>query len=324
LEHPFRDKLRHGTVLVADGAMGTELYARGYSPDDCFELLNLDHPEVVEDIHRAYIGAGAEIVETNTFGANRAKLASFGLEDRVRDINVRGARLARGAREITGEPVMVAGSIGPTGWALEPYGSTTLQRVYDAFHEQVAGLLEGGVDLIVLETFGDLQEMMEAIRAVRDETDLPVIAQMTFAEDLRTPLGYSPEQVVRALSPLAVDVIGANCSVGSSSLLEVAERLIQAGAANVSAMPNAGWPMRVANRVLYLSSPEYMADYGKRMADAGVRIVGGCCGTTPVHIRALSGALRSGTAPRPRVEVMPAPEPEPSLDQFADQSGLVD
>ena len=320
MQHPFRTRLGQKRVLVADGAMGTQLYERGVGTDRCFDAQNLENPSLVEHIHRDYIRAGAELIETNTFGANRYRLSAFGLEDRVRDINQKGARIARGAREISGEAVFVAGSIGPTGRALQPFGHATVTEVYDAFSEQVGGLLEGGVDLFILETFSDLLEIAEALHAVRDACDLPVIAQMTFAEDLRTPQGYSPEQVADLLSKLEVDVIGANCSVGSNTLLEVSQRLVAAGAPYVSAMPNAGWPTREGNRVIYLSSPEYMGEMSRRMADLGVAIVGGCCGTTPLHIRVLRDALeRPASAP---VEVVRMREPEIEGGGSSDVSDL--
>lgn len=321
MQHPFRARLERRQVLVADGAMGTQLYERGVGTDRCFDAQNLEGPSLVEQIHRDYIRAGAELIETNTFGANRFRLAAFGLEDRVREINQKGARIARGARETSGEAVFVAGSIGPTGRALQPFGHASAAEVYEAFWEQVAGLLEGGVDLFVLETFSDLLEIREALRAVRDACDLPVVAQMTFAEDVRTPQGYSPEQVADMLSKLEVDVIGANCSVGSNTLLEVSQRLLAAGAPAVSAMPNAGWPTREGNRVIYLSSPEYMAEMARRMADLGVAVVGGCCGTTPLHIRVLREALDlPASAP---VDAIRMREPEVEADAAADASELV-
>lgn len=323
MEHPFRARLRSGPVIVADGAMGTQLYARGVAYDQSFDAQNLDRPELVEQIHREYITAGAELVETNTFGANRIKLAPFGLDHRVREVNQMGARIARNAREVCGEAVFVAGSVGPTGGVLEPFGHVSLEDIYDTFREQIAGLLEGGVDVLILETFSDLQEITQAVCAARDISDLPIIAQMTFAEDFRTPQGHSPEQVVEALNSLQVDCIGANCSVGSNALVGVAERMTRAGAHAVSVMPNAGWPTQVGNRVLYLSSPEYMAEAGRHMADLGAMIVGGCCGTTPAHIRALKGALRDRTARTAVVEVVPPVEPEAVSDESPDQSELV-
>jgi homocysteine S-methyltransferase len=322
VEHPFRQRLESGPTIIADGAIGTQLYARGVAYDQCFDAQNLDDPQLVEEIHRGYLAAGAELIETNTFGANRMKLAAFGLEGGVAEINRKGARIARGAREIAGTSVFVAGSVGPTGRALAPFGHTTAAEIYDVFLEQIAALLEGGVDLLVLETFGDLREIEQAVRAAQDQETLPIVAQMTFADDLRTPQGHSPEQVAAKLMELEVDVIGANCSVGSNALLALVDRLIRAGARRVSAMPNAGWPTQVGNRVIYLSSPEYMAEYGRRMSDLGATIVGGCCGTTPAHIRALRSAVETRHAVEARVEVVPPPDVEADAEQEGDASGL--
>ncbi|HLJ68046.1 MAG TPA: bifunctional homocysteine S-methyltransferase/methylenetetrahydrofolate reductase [Chloroflexota bacterium] len=317
MQHPFVTRLEAGPAILADGAMGTQLYARGVALDDCFDLQNLERPAVVEEIHRDYISAGAELIETNTFGANRMKLAAFGLEDRTREINQRGARLARHAREVAGQPVFVAGSVGPMGRPLQPFGSMTARATREVFGEQIDALLEGGIDLLLLETFGDLNELIEAVRAARELTDLPIAAAMTFGEDLRTPTGHDPETVAQALATADVNVIGANCSVGPNGILAVAERLLAAGARKVSAMPNAGWPAQVGERVMYLSSPHYMAEHARRMVDLGVSIVGGCCGTTPVHIRVMKGALEL-SAPGARIEVVTAdaeveaPQPAPT------------
>jgi homocysteine S-methyltransferase len=326
VEHPFRHRLEAGPVIIADGAMGTQLYAHGVAFDRCFDAQNLEDPQLVEGIHRGYILAGAEVIETNTFGANRMKLGGFGLEDRVAEINRKGVRIARGAREIAGTLVFVAGSVGPTGRALPPFGHTSDSEIHEVFAEQIAALLEGGVDLLVLETFGDLREIEQAVRAARDQTDLPIVAQMTFAEDLRTPQGHSPEQVVERLLSLEVDVIGANCSVGSNALLALVDRLLSAHPAGVrarvSAMPNAGWPMQVGNRVIYLSSPEYMAEHGRRMADLGASIVGGCCGTSPAHIQALKVAVESRHDVETRVEVLPPADPDADSGPEEDASSL--
>ncbi|MGH2447514.1 MAG: bifunctional homocysteine S-methyltransferase/methylenetetrahydrofolate reductase [Chloroflexota bacterium] len=324
VNHPFIQRLQSGPVLLADGAMGTQLYARGIGYEDCFDVQNLDRPDLVEEIHRDYIVAGAELIETNTFGANRARLSAFGLDDKVAEINRRGARLARAAREISGEPVLVAGSVGPTGLSLEPYGSATEHEIEQLFIEQIEALLEGGVDLLVLETFGDLREISQAVQAAKKVSGLPLIAQMTFAEDLRTARGYTAEQVVETLGALGVDVIGANCSVGPNALLQVAEQLIAAGAETVSVMPNAGFPTQVGSRLLYPSAPEYMADFGRRMAEVGARVLGGCCGTTPRHIRALRQVLRSPqiSVTPTAVEAIPEFELEGGLEPVSEQSPL--
>ncbi len=314
MKGPFRERLETGPAIIADGAMGTQLYERGVRYDECFDAQTIERPDIVEEIHREYIAAGAELIETNTFGANRAKLAAWGWESRVAEINRAAARLGRAAREVCGESVFVAGSVGPTGRTLEPFGNAETAEIFAIFHEQISALLEGGVDLLVLETFGDLAEIAVAIGAARALTDLPIIAQMTFDEELLTPRGHSPEQVVAALGKLDVDAIGANCSVGPSALLTLSERMLGAGVRRVAIMPNAGWPTRMGDRVIYLSSPEYMAESARRMVELGVSIVGGCCGTTPAHTRAMRLALAGEPTNRIRVEVVPvySAEPDPA------------
>jgi homocysteine S-methyltransferase len=301
MTHPLLDRLAAGPLL-ADGAIGTMLYAAGASLDESFDALNLSRPELVLDTHRAYLDAGADLLETNSFGANRFKLEAFGLADRVKEINKKAVRLAREAREITGRPALIAGSIGPTGRTLAPLGVVTPEAVRAAFREQIEALLEGGVDLLVLETIGSLDEMEEAVGAARDACDLPIVASMTFAEDGRTIGGNSPEEVAARLYGLGVAAIGANCSVGPQRLLPVAEALVRSlqdqggDIPAVSCMPNAGWPAHVAGRVIYPSSPEYFAGFARRAAAAGVRIIGGCCGTTPQHTAAMRQALDLWTA----------------------------
>ncbi|MBW3633983.1 MAG: bifunctional homocysteine S-methyltransferase/methylenetetrahydrofolate reductase [Chloroflexi bacterium] len=303
MSHPLLDRLAAGPIL-ADGAIGTMLYAAGASLDESFDALNLTRPDLVLDTHRAYLDAGADLLETNSFGANRFKLEAFGLADRVKEINKKAVRLAREAREITGRPALVAGSIGPTGRTLAPFGVITPEEVRDAFREQIEALLEGGVDLLVLETIGSLDEMAETVSAAREACDLPIVASMTFAEDGRTIGGSSPEEVAAHLYGMGVAVIGANCSVGPQRLLPVAETLVRhlaiaeqgADVPAVSCMPNAGWPAHVAGRVIYPSSPEYFAGFARRAAAAGVRIIGGCCGTTPLHTAAMRAALDAWTA----------------------------
>src|SRR5579884_2547690 len=322
MNHPFRSRLASGRPIVADGAMGTQIYGRGIAYDECFDWQSIERPELIEAIHREYIQAGAEIIETNTFGANRFRLAAHGLDDRVGDINRKAARLARGAREICGESVFVAGSVGPTARTLLPYGNAEPSDVREAFEEQIAALLEGGVDLLVLETFSDLDEIELAIEAARSVADVPIIAEMTFGEDLCTPRGYTPQQVADRLTALGADVVGANCSVGPSMLLDVVEGLLAAGAPCVSAMPNAGFPNRVDGRIIYLSSPEYVADYGRRMVDLGAVIVGGCCGTTPSHTYALKRALSEGERRTAVIEVALPPEPEPLHEPAAEESSF--
>jgi homocysteine S-methyltransferase len=249
----------------------------------------------VGTVHRQYIAAGADLVEANTFGGNRFRLAPHGLQDKVRDYNKRGVRLAREEREISGTSVLVAGSIGPTGRTIEPFGIVSREDATAAFREQIEYLLEAGVDLLVIETMGSLTEMDCAIDAARACSDLPIVALMTFAEDGRTLSGRQPEEVVRDLAGRRIEVIGANCSVGPQRLLGVITRMNAAldhlpeGTPRpfLACMPNAGWPTRVGARVVYQSSPEYFAEFARNAAQAGARLIGGCCGTTPAHIAAM-------------------------------------
>jgi homocysteine S-methyltransferase len=287
--------------------MGTVLYARGVSPDTCFDVLNLNTPALVQSVHAEYVAAGADCVETNTFGANRFKLGGHGLEGRVRDINRAGVKLARDVRESTGRDFYVLGSIGPTGRYLAPLGTLSAADAREAFREQAEALLEGGVDGLVVETFSDLTELALAVEAVRSVTDLPIVAQMAFTDEGVTFTGQTPEEVARRLRALGVEAIGANCSVGSSVLYDVLERMVpEAAGIPLSIQPNAGLPSRIGERLIYLSSPAYMAEYAGRMVEAGARLVGGCCGTTPAHITAMREVLdRRAPGPR-RAPVRPA------------------
>jgi len=313
----FLERL-HERPLLGDGAMGTMLYARGVPLDACFDVLNVNEPKIVQGIHAEYIQAGADWIETNTFGANRFKLAVHGLASRVREINLRGAKLARDVRETMGRDVFVVGSMGPLGKYLAPLGSITPDEARAAFLEQAEGLLEGGVDVFVVETFSDLTEIRLAVEAVRAITDLPIITQVAFTQDLVTFLGHTPTEVVRTLRSLPVQAIGANCSVGSSTLYDVLEQMLpEAGGLSLAIQPNAGLPSRIGERLIYISSPAYMADYAARMITAGARMVGGCCGTNAEHIRAMReavdrhvprvGAATVATPRRARPEAGPAP-----------------
>jgi len=291
MSHAFSRRLAAGPLLF-DGAMGTLLYARGVPMDACFDLLNVNDPRLVQCVHTDYVAAGADVIETNTFGANRFKLAVHGLAGEVRDINRRGARLARDVRESAGRDVFVLGSIGPLGKYLAPLGTVTADDGRAAFREQAEALLEGGVDGFVVETFSDLAEIALAIEAVRAVTDLPIVAEMAFSDEGVTFTGRTAAEVARTLRDLEVTALGANCSVGSSTLYHVLEQMVpEAAGRPLAIQPNAGLPSRVGERLMYLSSPSYMAEYAGRMLDAGARIVGGCCGTTPQHIAAMRDVL---------------------------------
>jgi homocysteine S-methyltransferase len=272
--------------------MGTQLHARGFGFERSFDELNLTQPAVVEEIHRAYIAAGAELIETNTFGANRIKLAKHGLEGKVRDINFKAVKLAREAREISGEPVFIAGAVGPIGQQLQPIGRISVAQATAAFEEQIAALLEGGADLLVLETFTNLPELLAAVAAAKATADLPIVAQMTFAEDGLTLSAEEPSQVVQALEQAGVDVIGVNCGVGPQVALQVLETMRRHSRLPLSGQPNAGLPARVEGRFFYFATPDYFGTFARQAADLGVSYIGGCCGTTPAHISAMRAALR--------------------------------
>jgi methionine synthase I (cobalamin-dependent)/5,10-methylenetetrahydrofolate reductase len=304
MKHPFLDQLKQGPLL-ADGAMGTMLYSRvpgTLSTHRCFDELNITHSRVVQGIHSEYIAAGARVIETNSFGANRIKLSQYGLGDQVRKINHLAANIAREARERSGLPVYVAGAIGPSGLHLGPAHEDADAELRDLFCEQADALIERGVDLIILETFANLAELRQALLAIRSRTDLPIVAQMSFAEDAHTLAGQSPAHAALALADLGADVVGANCSVGPAVTLEVIEEMATAlqhehPQVFLSAMPNAGLPTRIDNRFLYVSTPEYFAEYARRFTAAGVRLIGGCCGTTPRHIAAMAATLGNTGAP---------------------------
>src|SRR5499427_5430249 len=277
-------------VLVCDGAMGTMLYAKGVFINKSFDALNVTQPDLVAEVHQEYVRAGADIVETNTFGANRIKLGSFGLADRLRAINEQGARIARHAAD---DKAYVAGSIGPLGIRIEPWGKTGVDEAREYFREQAAALIEGGVDLFVLETFRDLNEIGAAIDAVRSISDRPIVAQMTTEEDGNTLDGTPPEKFAPALEQRGATIIGVNCAVGPAPMLDTIERMEAVTGRKLSAQPNAGQPRDVEGRNIYLCSPDYMASYARRFIMHNVRVVGGCCGTTPEHIRQIKTAVRA-------------------------------
>ena len=299
-------------VIVCDGAMGTMLYAKGVFINKSFDALNVSEPGLVEEIHREYVRAGADLLETNTFGANRVKLATFGQADALREINIAGVQIARRA---AGDGVFVAGALGPLGIRIEPWGKTGVDEAREYFREQALALAEAGVDLFVLETFRDLNEIGAAIDALKSVADLPIIAQMTTEEDGNTLDGTPPEQFAPELERRGATVIGVNCAVGPAPMLETIERMEAVTRLRLSAQPNAGKPRDVEGRNIYLCSPEYMASYAKRFIQHNVRVVGGCCGTTPEHIRQIRAAVRTaGTAaPRPVAPATARPRVAPTL-----------
>src|SRR3954464_11136546 len=298
---PFLDALRE-RVLVCDGAMGTMLYSRGVFINKSFDAMNLTQAPLVEAVHQEYVLAGADIIETNTFGANRTKLASFGLADKLRDINIAGAQIARRA---AGDRAFVAGAMGPLGIRIEPWGKTGVDEAREYFREQAQALADGGVDLFILAPARDLDAMCSAIRAVRGVSDLPIVAQMTTEEGGQTLDGTPPEKFAPELERRGATAIGVNCAVGPAPMLETIERLAAVTKLKLSAQPNAGKPRDVEGRNIYLCSPEYMASYARRFVLHNVGVVGGCCGTTPEHIRQIKAAVRgahsqSGEAAAPR------------------------
>jgi methionine synthase / methylenetetrahydrofolate reductase(NADPH) len=303
-------RLKRSPVLC-DGAMGTLLYAKGIFINRCYDELNVSQPELIRAIHHDYLQAGADIIETNTFGANAFRLGRHGFASRVHEINLAGAHLAREEAKSFG--AWVAGSVGPLGVRIEPLGKTSFDEVRAAFREQVAALVEGGVDLVMLETFGYVEELHQAILAAREVAPkLPLVAQVTIDEDGNCLDGSTPEVFTPRLDALGPDVIGCNCSVGPVAMLEGIERMRALTTRPLSAQPNAGIPRSVEGRNIYLCSPEYMASYARKFAAAGVRLVGGCCGSTPDHIRAMKSALRVGEARAKTVSVPAAGPPKPA------------
>jgi methionine synthase I (cobalamin-dependent)/5,10-methylenetetrahydrofolate reductase len=286
----FLERLKHSPVLC-DGAMGTLLYAKGIFINRCYDELNLSQPELIRGVHHDYLQAGAEIVETNTFGGNSFRLARHSLADRVREINLAGAHVAREAAKSF--DAWVAASIGPLGVRIEPLGKTSFEEARTAFREQVAALIEGGVDLLMLETFGYVEELHQAVLACRDvDAKIPIVAQVTIDEDGNCLDGSDPETFAARLSEWNIDVLGINCSVGPVAMLDAIERVRAVTSLPLAAQPNAGMPRSVEGRNIYLCSPEYMASYTRKFVAAGVQLIGGCCGTTPDHIRAMKSALR--------------------------------
>ena len=288
----FRDLLECDGIHVFDGAMGTMLYSKGIYINRSYDELNLVAPDLVREVHAEYIRAGADIIETNTFGANVNKLQPYGLEGSLREINITAARMAR---EAAGNRVYVAGAVGPLGLRIEPYGPTSFDEAKTMFSEQVSALLEGGVDLFVLETFSDISELQQAIRAVRELCDLPIVAQMTIQTRRQYRLRHHADVFTSRIDEWGADVIGLNCGVGPAIVLNAIEKMRTFTTRKLSAQPNAGLPRDVQGRQIYMCSPEYMAEYSRRIIQAGAKFIGGCCGTTPAHIKLIADAVRSST-----------------------------
>jgi len=283
------------SLLLADGAMGTMIHAHGISFDKCFDELSLTQPAVVADIHRAYIDAGAQIILTNTFGSNKYRLSTHGMQSKVKEMNTAAVSLARRVVEASFKEVFIAGDVGPLGARLAPFGRVKPEQAFAAFREQIESLISAGVDLIVIETMSDLYEVAEAVKAARDvNKEIPVVASITFTRDDTTLLGDNAKKVAVELTKMGVDVIGINCSSGPSQVLRLLNVMRRAAPeAKFLVKPNAGWPERVGARIMYPATPEYFGDYAMAYIDAGASIVGGCCGTTPNHIAAMRVALDS-------------------------------
>ena len=278
------------SVFVFDGAMGTRLYDKGIYINRSYDELNIAAPDLVREVHAEYVAAGADIIETNSFGATLHKLQSYGLESKLREINIAAARLAREAAD---GKALVAGAIGPLGIRIEPFGPTSFDEARAMFREQAEALIEGGVDLFILETFSEVPVIEQAIKAIKEVCDLPIVAQMTIQMDGKTVFGDAPETFTAKLDELGVDVIGLNCGMGPNHVLNALEKMRSATDKRLSAQPNAGLPRDVQGRQFYMGSPEYMAEFSRRFVQAGAKFVGGCCGTTPTHIKLISTAIRA-------------------------------
>jgi methionine synthase I (cobalamin-dependent)/5,10-methylenetetrahydrofolate reductase len=319
----FLARLKKSPVLC-DGAMGTLLYSKGIFINRCYDELNVSQPDLIRGIHHEYLQAGAEIIETNTFGGNSFRLGRHGLADKVHEINFAGARLAREAAKSF--DVLVAGSVGPIGIRIEPLGKTSLEETRAAFRDQITALVEGGVDLLIMETFGYLEELHQAILAARDvNPKIPVVALVTIDEDSNCLDGSTPETFTPRLEEWGADVIGCNCSIGPVAMLDAIERMRALTSLPLAAQPNAGMPRSVEGRNIYLCSPEYMASYARKFVAAGARLVGGCCGTTPDHIRVMKAALRVGEARSKTAAVQAKGEATPPIAPavpLADRSRL--
>lgn len=288
-------------IIVFDGAMGTMLQAQGVDPSGCPELLNLQNPSIIENIHRSYLEAGAMVVETNSFGGSFLKLQEYGLEEKTYEINKKAAEIAKRA---VGEKALVAGSVGPTGQLLKPYGPVTFDELLESYTLQIQGLVAGGADLLIIETMSDLEEVKAAVIAAKNCCDLPIICSLTYDSQGRTMMGVSPEQAIYVLDPLGIHAIGANCSVGPEELLPLVKRMAQLTELPIIVQPNAGLPILKGDKTIYREVPATMAQFAQRFVAAGAQIVGGCCGTTPEHIRAIKEAV-ADLKPVPRHKERP-------------------
>ncbi len=295
--HPTRSKFldyleRSELPLLSDGGMGTMLNAKGIGFEKCLDALNLSNPDLVMEIHQAYTESGSEIIQTNTFGANRFKLADHDLGDQVLEINQAGVEIARRAAKASGKEILIAGDVGPLGIRLSPYGRVQKSEASQVFSEQIDALCRAGVDLLILETMSDLNEMLEAINSAHHICNLPIVASMTFTSDDRTLLGDTPAHVAQSLQQSGADVIGVNCSGGPAQILRILNVMRQTvPEARFSAMPNAGFPEQVGGRFMYPAAPDYFGDYSRALQEAGACLIGGCCGTTPDHIAEMRHAL---------------------------------
>lgn len=300
--NPFLQRLQEGPLLC-DGGMGTLLYTKGASSEQCLEQLVVTHPGWVTSIHQAYASAGADVIKSHTFGANRIRLAEHGLSDHVREFNFKAVRLVRDAREIAGRALFIAGDVGPLGKRLQPLGTIAEREAYEVFREQISVLWEAGADFLLFETFTDLEELKIAVEAARDLCDLPIVASMSYAQDGLTGAGLSPQIVTERLIAFGVDLVGVNCGVGPVQMLNALQSMHEAApGAHFSIMPNAGFPERVEGRLYYPSSPEYFAHHVPLYLEQNARLIGGCCGTTPIHIHAMREALDAylaGTTDKP-------------------------
>ncbi|MFO7935057.1 MAG: bifunctional homocysteine S-methyltransferase/methylenetetrahydrofolate reductase [Bacteroidales bacterium] len=319
----FQDFIKDNLVLL-DGAMGSLIYQKGVFIDKCYDELNLSRPDLIRSIHEDYVRAGAKVIETNTYGANRFKLQAHNISGKIGEINSRGVALAR---EAAGENVYVAGSMGPSGVEAEPWGDTTLEEVFGAYAEQAGILEKGGVDLFILETFQDIRQMEQAIRAVRRVSTLPLVAMMTVREDGKTRYGVDIDDIAYRLKKTEATLIGLNCTVGPKPMLDFVERMRKISTKPLCVMPNAGRPQYTDGRMIYMSTPDYFGVYTRRFIEKGVRMMGGCCGTTPEHISKMANSLamkqtrvqhsmKTGMKPAPK-EPLPDPVPVEKKSQLS-------